>query len=207
MKTFINSISMGAAALSVAAVFAAVPNEAVAGYEPYIGDILAVGYSFCPQDWISAEGQLLSIQQFTPLFALIGVTYGGNGTVTFGIPDLRGRAAMGQGDGPGLTPRSQGDMPGAESQFLTADQMPGHTHAVNANNLDGNLPGPGGKLLAAAPPSGLGSEAIYSDKPANRTMSPAMIASSGQGAAFNVQDSYTVMRYCIATQGIFPPRP
>lgn len=204
---FVNNAAMSAAALSLTAVFAAAPKAAEAGFDPYIGDMIAVGYSYCPTGWLSAEGQLLPIRQFTALFSLIGVTYGGDGTVTFGLPDLRGRAAMGQGNGPGLTPHNQGTMQGAENQSLTVDQLPGHSHAVNANNLDGNLPGPGGKLLAAAPPSGLGSETIYSDKPPSRMMSAAMIAVTGQGGAFNVQDPYLVMRYCIATEGTFPSRP
>lgn len=113
---------------------------------------------------------------------------------------------MGQGTGPGLTLRSQGQMVGAEAVTLSVNQLPSHSHAVNANNLDGNLPGPGGKLLAAAPPSGVGSETIYSDKAANVTMSSAMIGASGQSLPFDVEDPTLVMRYCIAAQGIFPPR-
>ncbi|MAO00093.1 MAG: phage tail protein [Roseovarius sp.] len=183
-----------------------VPESAKAGTDPFIGDIIAVGYSFCPRGWMSAEGQILPISSNTALFALIGTTYGGNGTSTFGLPDLRGRGAMGQGTGPGLTPRVQGQMTGAEAVTLSINQMPSHSHAVNANNLDGDLPGPGGKLLAAAPPSGVGSETIYSDKDANVTMSSAMIGASGQSQAFNVEDPTLVMRYCIAIQGVFPPR-
>lgn len=207
MKSAFDRVCAGAAALGLAGSLTVLPQQASAGIEPYIGDIVAVGYTYCPDGWMSAEGQLLSIQQFTALFALIGTAYGGNGTTNFNLPDLRGRAAMGQGNGPNLTPRSQGQQFGAENQTLTGDQIPSHTHVVNANNLDGNLPGPGGKLLAAAPPSGVGSETIYSDQPANRTMSGAMIASAGQGTPFNVQDPYLAMRYCIATEGLFPPRP
>lgn len=206
MKSVFDLTALRIAAM-VSASLAVLPGKAMAGYDPYIGDIIAVGYTYCPPSWISAEGQLLPIRQFTALFSLIGVTYGGDGTSTFGVPDLRGRAAMGQGSAPNLTPRQQGDMPGAENQTLTADQIPSHSHAVNANNRDGNLPGPGSKLLAAAPPSGLGSETIYSDQAPNRMMSAAMIASSGLSQPFNVQDPSTVMRYCIATQGLFPPRP
>lgn len=183
-----------------------VPETAKAGTDPFIGDIIAVGYNFCPRGWMSAEGQILSIASNTALFSLIGVTYGGNGTTTFGLPDLRGRGAMGQGTGPGLTPRSQGQMVGAEAVTLSVNQLPSHSHAVNANNLDGDLPGPGGKLLAAAPPSGVGSETIYSDQAPNVTMSSAMIGASGQSQPFDVEDPTLVMRYCIAIEGIFPSR-
>lgn len=183
------------------------PERAEAGLEPFIGDIIAVGYDFCPRGWMSAEGQILPISSNTALFSLIGTIYGGNGTSTFALPDLRGRAAMGQGSGPGLTPRSMGQMSGLEATILTTSQMPNHNHAVNANNLDGDLPGPGAKLLAAAPPSGVGSETIYSDQGPTVTMSPLMIGISGQSQLFNVEDPALVMRYCIAMQGVFPSRP
>ncbi|WP_083803352.1 phage tail protein [Roseovarius sp. TM1035] len=184
-----------------------VPHRAEAGLNPFIGDIIAVGYNFCPRGWMSAEGQILAISSNTALFSLIGTTYGGNGTSTFGLPDLRGRGAMGEGTGLGLSPRSQGEMTGAESVTLSAAQMPLHSHAVNANNLDGDLPGPGNKLLAAAPPSGVGSETIYSDQGPTVTMAPPMIGVSGQSQPFNVEDPALVMQYCIATQGVFPSRP
>ncbi|MBQ0749949.1 MAG: phage tail protein [Roseovarius sp.] len=183
------------------------PERAEAGLEPFLGDIIAVGYDFCPRGWMSAEGQILPISSNTALFSLIGTIYGGNGTSTFALPDLRGRAAMGQGSGPGLTPRSMGQVSGVEATTLTTNQMPNHNHAVNANNLDGDLPGPGAKLLAAAPPSGVGSETIYSGQGPTVTMSPLMIGISGQSQPFNVEDPALVMRYCIAMQGVFPSRP
>lgn len=198
---------IGAFGLGLAIIGILAPERAEAGLEPFIGDVIAVGYDFCPRGWMSAEGQILPISSNTALFSLIGTTYGGNGTSTFGLPDLRGRGAMGQGTGPGLSPRSQGQMIGAEAVTLTANQMPSHNHAVNANNLDGNLPGPGAKLLAAAPPSGVGSETIYSDQAPTVTMSPLMIGISGQSQPFNVEDPALVMRYCIAMQGVFPSRP
>jgi microcystin-dependent protein len=198
---------ISAMGLGLAVTGSLVPERAMAGLEPFLGDVIAVGYDFCPRGWMSAEGQILPISSNTALFSLIGTIYGGNGTSTFALPDLRGRAAMGQGSGPGLTPRSQGQMIGVEATTLTTNQMPNHSHAVNANNLDGNLPGPGAKLLAAAPPSGVGSETIYSDQGPTVTMSPLMIGISGQNQPFNVEDPALVMRYCIAMQGVFPSRP
>lgn len=155
---------------------------------------------------MSAEGQILPISSNTALFALIGTSYGGNGTSTFGLPDLRGRGAMGQGTGPGLTPRIQGQMTGAEAVTLSINQMPSHSHAVNANNLDGDLAGPGGKLLAAAPTGGTGNETIYSQANPNVTMSPAMISPAGSNAVISTQDRTLGLIHCIAVQGSFPPR-
>ena len=172
-------LAFGAAA---AAALTTVPEASHAGTQPFLGDIIAVGETFCPRGWAATDGQLLSISQYTALFSLLGTTYGGNGTTTFGLPDLQGRIAMGPGNGPGLTPRTSGEKFGTETKTAQASQMPSHSHAVNANNLDGDRPGPGGKLLAAAPPSGTGSETIYSDQPPTRTMNPAMIGNVGGGS-------------------------
>ena len=196
--------------LSIVALAVAVSgasNMALAGPNPLIGDIMAVGENFCPRGWASAEGQLISIANNTALFSLIGTTFGGDGRSTMGLPDLRGRVAMGQGRGPGLTTRNMGQQFGAEARVLSVAQLPSHSHDVYANNLDGDKPGPGGKLLAAAPPSGTGSETIYSDQPPTVQMSAQMIANAGSSQPFNIQDPYLVMRYCIATQGTYPSRP
>ena len=193
--------------LAMAATFSGVPNWAAAGPNPYIGDIVAVGENFCPRGWASAEGQLLPISSHTALFSLLGTTYGGDGRTTFGLPDLRSRRAMGQGNGPGLAQRREGQKFGAEALTLTTSQLPSHSHAVNANNLDGDKPGPGNKILAAAPPSGVGSETIYSDQGATVQMSPQMITNAGGSQPFNVEDPYLVMRYCIALDGVYPSRP
>jgi len=183
------------------------PDLAMAGSSPYIGDIVAVGENFCPRGWASTDGQLISIASNTALFSLIGTTFGGDGRTSFGLPDLRGRVAMGQGRGPGLSQRPMGQKLGAESHTLSTAQMPAHGHLVNANNLDGDKPGPGSKLLAAAPAGGSGSETIYSDLGSTVQMSSQMIENAGGGQPFNVQDAYLVMRYCIALQGLYPSRP
>lgn len=191
---------------TLAATFSATPDPAAAGPEPFIGDIIAVGYDFCPRSWASAEGQLLPIANNTALFSLIGTTYGGDGRTSFGLPDLRGRIAASQGRGPGLTQRHQGSKIVTEAIVLSEGQLPAHSHDVNANNLDGDKSGPANKVLAAAPPSGTGSETIYSDQPPTRQMSDKMIANAGGSAWFNVEDPYLVMRYCIALDGVYPSR-
>lgn len=195
-----------AVGLLIGALLVTTPEPAEAGPEPFIGDIISVGFGFCPRGWMSAEGQLLQISNNTALFSLYGTQFGGNGQTTFAIPDLRGRVAMGQGRGPGLSDRHVGQQFGNETQTLSVSQMPSHSHAVNANNLDGDFPGPGDKLLAAAPPSGEGSETIYSDQPPNKTMASEMIGSTGEGNPISVQDPYLTMRYCVASEGVYPPR-
>lgn len=197
----------GAAALAMATALSVTPAPAHADSNPYIGDIMMTGANFCPRNWAAAYGQLLPISSNTALFSLLGTTYGGDGRTTFGLPDLRGRAAAGQGRGPGLSTRTQGQKYGTTSHILTVDEMPQHSHAVSANNLDGDKAGPGNKLLAAAPPSGTGSETIYSDKPATRQMSSAMISNTGSGQPIQITDPSRVITYCIALFGVFPSRP
>ena len=205
MKLSKNYVVSALSVIAATATFSGAPTKASAD-EPFLGDIIAVGFNFCPRGWTAAEGQLLPISSNTALFSLLGTTYGGDGRSTFGLPDLRGRTAMGQGSGPGLTPTSMGTKKGAEAITLTVAQMPPHRHTVRANNLDGDKAGPGGKLLAAAPPSGVGSETIYSTEPATTQMSAAMISPSGGGQPMAVQDPYLVMRYCIALTGVYPSR-
>jgi microcystin-dependent protein len=189
--------------LAATATFASAPNLASADSNPYLGDILAVGQNFCPRGWTVAQGQLLAISEYTALFSLLGTVYGGDGRTTFGLPDLRSRVPMGRGNGPGLAPRVEGQKFGAETHTFTNAEMPSHSHAVRANNLEGDKGGPGGKLLAARVS---GHETIYSDQPATRTMSAEMITHTGGGQPFSLQGPFLTLNYCIALQGLFPSR-
>lgn len=194
-----------ALALGIATI--AAPEPVLADAEPYLGEIAPMGIiGFCPVGWASAEGQILAISQNNALFALIGTAFGGDGRTTFGLPDLRGRVPMGYGSGPGLSPRAWGQRGGQEAVTLTGNQLAAHSHAVNATNSDGNFPGPGSKILAAAPDGGSGQETIYSDQAATVQMSSQMIGPSGGSQPVNVQDPTLVIRYCIALQGVFPSR-
>lgn len=196
--------------LPMMALFAAgiaAPERAKADSLPYVGEIAAVSiFGYCPNGWASAEGQLMAINQNQALFSLIGTTFGGDGVVTFGLPDLRGRIPIGEGTGPGLSQHTWGEKAGQEQVTLTEAQMALHSHSVNATNTDGNKAGPGGKLLAAAPSGGTGTETIYSDQPPNKQMASTMISPSGSNAPVNVQDPTLVIRYCIALNGVFPSR-
>lgn len=190
-----------------AALVSGKPDRADAGYEPYLGDVMIVGFNFCPRGWAPADGRLLQIAQNQALYSLLGPTFGGDGRTTFALPDLRGRLTIGQGAGPSLTAHSAGAKGGAENQAMTAQTMPPHSHTVNANNLDGNFSGPGDKLLAAAPTGGTGNETIYSNQPPNRAMSSEMISPTGGNLPFPVLDPTIGLLHCIATQGVFPSRP
>jgi len=178
-------------------------NKASAQAEPFIGQIAVVAFNYAPQGWAKCEGQLMSIQQNSALFALLGTTYGGDGVSTFRLPDLRGRVPMGDGSGPGLTPRVLGEMSGSETNTLTIGQMPMHSHTVNASTVDGdqNLP------TNSIPANTKALDKEYTATAPNTTMSPGMIGVSGGSQPVNNMQPYLTLTYIIATQGIWPSRP
>src|SRR5215207_9632471 len=105
--------------------------------EPFIGEIRMFGGNFAPRGWAFCEGQLLSIAQNTALFSILGTTYGGNGTTTFALPDLRGRVPIQPGQGPGLSPYTLGQMSGQENVTLLITNIPAHTHTLGASGGQG----------------------------------------------------------------------
>ncbi|MBL7976401.1 MAG: tail fiber protein, partial [Candidatus Kapabacteria bacterium] len=102
--------------------------------EPFIGQIIQVGFNFAPRGYASCNGQLLPIAQNTALFSLLGTQYGGDGRVTFGLPDLRGRTPLHQGQGPGLSNYTIGESAGEENMNLLVRDLPAHSHTITANN-------------------------------------------------------------------------
>src|SRR5688572_28403773 len=106
--------------------------------EPFIATIIMFGGNFAPRGWANANGQILSIAQNTALFSLLGTTYGGDGRVTFALPDVRGRMVLNQGQGPGLSPYTIGQVAGVESQTLTINQLASHTHQAVFQTLNAN---------------------------------------------------------------------
>lgn len=200
------ALASAASILAAVAALSSAPAPASAGTDPFLGDVIIVGFNFCPRGWAKAEGQILPINQNQALFSLLGTQFGGDGRTTFALPDLRGRFTMGQGQGAGLSTRLAGQKGGSETHTMTVAELPTHNHQVNANNLDGDRPGPGGKLLAAAPTGGTGNETIYSTEPPNVAMNPLMIGNSGGNQPFPVVDPFVALTHCIALQGTFPSR-
>ncbi|HEY0548649.1 MAG TPA: tail fiber protein [Verrucomicrobiae bacterium] len=170
--------------------------------EPFIGQLILVGFNFAPRGYAFCQGQLLSIAQNTALFSLLGTTFGGNGQTTFGLPDLRGRVPNGQGQGPGLSNYSMGQVGGTESVTLITQQMPAHSHNLNCYSEDGNQGNANGNIAAstgAAPPP-------YSNVAFNSQMSPTAIGPTGNSQPHDNLSPYLTMNYCIALEGIFPSR-
>jgi microcystin-dependent protein len=174
--------------------------------DQYVGEIRIFPFNFAPRGWATCDGQLLPINQNTALFSLLGINYGGDGRSTFGLPKLNGAATMGFGSGPGLTTRNVGDVGGTPNVTLLAAQLPSHTHTAlgkaSATQKDPNGqvwgdPGnrkPAPKLYAST----LGS--------APKQMNNLAFAATGNNQPHNNLMPYLVMVYCIALQGIFPPR-
>jgi microcystin-dependent protein len=117
--------------------------------EPFLGQIILVGFNFAPRGYMTCNGQLLSIAQYSALFSLLGTTYGGNGQTTFALPNLCGRVPIHQGQGPGLTYRTMGEVSGQENVTLISTQMPVHNHLVSANTTATSA-SPSGNFPAAA---------------------------------------------------------
>jgi microcystin-dependent protein len=204
--------------------------------EGMIGEIRLFAGNFSPKAWTYCAGQTMAISSNTALFSILGTTYGGNGTTTFGIPDLRGRVAIGAGSGSGLTPRTLGEMGGAPTTTISLLQMPAHIHALsgggtvalsgsatatmNVNQTLGDLGTPDGNYLGMDmsgnniynPSSGnpvgvMNSGAITVNTSGLTAELPTMQTSvTGVGIPFNNMQPYTGMSYILCMYGVFPPR-
>lgn len=176
--------------------------------DPYVGEIRMFAGNYAPQDWHFCDGSLLQISAYNVLFALIGTIYGGDGVSTFALPDLRGRLAIGQGQGAGLTNHPLGDKRGAETATLDVTQLPAHTHGVNASTAAGTQPNPQNGVWASL--SGANqfiTRAEVQSPSVIHDMNSKAIGSSGGGAAhFNVMPSFP-LSFIISLQGFFPDRP
>lgn len=182
----------------------------------YLASIMIFAGNFAPKGWAFCNGQILSIAQNTALFSLLGTTYGGNGQTTFSLPDLRGRAAVGAGQGPGLQDYFLGQQAGVEVATLAINQLPAHTHtfsngtmAIAAASTPGNRQSPANAVPAA---EAVGVTATYSTANPDVLMSPNMLtgsptlASTGGGQPVSVMQPYLALSYIIALVGIFPSR-
>jgi microcystin-dependent protein len=193
------AVSAGAIIAGIALTGATTPAKA--GAEPFIGEIMMVGYTFCPRSWAEANGQLLPISNNTALFSLFGTTFGGDGRTTFALPDLRGRVPMHLGQGSGLLNRALGQQGGSETNTLTANQLLAHSHSLNGTTAAANAVDPLGNVLANT-----GRSDTYTTSAPNAQMSSGAIGATGGGQAVNNMQPFLTIRYCVALNGIFPSR-
>ena len=164
--------------------------------DPYLGEIRLVSFNFAPKGWAFCNGQLMAINQNTALFSLLGTYYGGNGVSTFALPDMRSRVPQHMGS-------NVGQIGGAEQVTLNVNQIPTHTHMLQAVNTPGVGKKPINNLLAQ---SGSTYPRYASDATNLTPLNPASIQPTGSNQAHSNIQPYLAMNYCIALQGIFPSR-
>ncbi len=175
-----------------------------AQFEPFIGQIAFVPYNFVPQGWAACNGQTLPIAQNQALYSLLGTTYGGNGTTTFALPDMRGRVLVHEGQAPeGGTTYTMGQKGGAESVTLQVTQMPAHNHTINAVTAEGNQNSPAN----AVPADTKVLDKEYSDATPNTQMKATMVNPAGGGQAHENRPPFVTLKCIIALTGIYPSHP
>jgi microcystin-dependent protein len=163
--------------------------------EPFIGEIMWVGYNFCPRGWADADGQILPISENAALFSLYGTQYGGDGRIDFALPDLRGRVSVHTS-----ISYAMGSTGGEEETTLSVDQMPSHNHMINASggaiskNAAGSILGSPGKKMYDAPMN------------ATTTLDSTAVSATGGSAIHENRPPYLTLRACVALAGIYPSR-
>ena len=171
--------------------------------EPFLAEIRMFGFNFPPRGFALCDGQLLPINQNQSLFALLGTTYGGDGRTTFALPELRGRVPVHQGSGPGRDSISLGERRGAESVTLNIQEMPTHSHGVNASGNQAVSSSAAGNALSSQARRGI---PMYNDQGTRTSLHPGTVSSTGGGQAHNNMQPFTTISFTIALQGLFPSR-
>jgi microcystin-dependent protein len=170
---------------------------------PYIGSVWMFAGNFAPIDFAFCDGSLQAIDQNTALYSVLGTTYGGDGQSTFGLPDLRGRSVIGQGQGPGLSNYVIGEISGFESVTLTSSTMASHTHLLSAGTA-ATAQAPAGNLYVNQVANGTAAENFFSDQSANATLIAGTIGAAGNSIPIDIIQPVLAISYVIALFGIYP---
>jgi microcystin-dependent protein len=171
--------------------------------DPFVAEIRIFPFNFAPRGWAWCDGQLLPLSQNTALFSLLGTTYGGDGRSNFALPDLQGRTPMFWGQGPGLSLRDIGESSGTDTVTLLESEMPAHSHQAKASADPANaqIPGPQVSLARSA-----GGNAWSTTTSGLSPMAAVTVGPAGGSAPHNNLMPYLTFYFCIALQGVFPPR-
>jgi microcystin-dependent protein len=170
--------------------------------DPFVAEIRIFPFNFAPKGWAWCDGQLLPLSQNTALFALLGTTYGGNGKSNFALPDLQGRAPMHPGQGPGLSLHDLGETGGSETVSLLESEIPSHSHALQTRNDVGEDRTVNSAEALARSTGGL----LYAPAGTLVAMAPEALPPAGGDQPHNNMMPYLTFYFCIALQGVFPPR-
>jgi microcystin-dependent protein len=170
--------------------------------DPFVAEIRIFPFNFPPKGWAWCDGQILPLSQNTALFSLLGTTYGGDGKSNFALPDLQGRAPMHPGQGLGLSLHDLGETGGSETVSLLESEIPSHSHAMNVSSQLGMENFTSGQMFAMG--DGIN---IYGDAASNRVaMADQALAPAGGDQPHNNMQPYLTLYFCIALQGVYPPR-
>ncbi|MHA3773187.1 phage tail protein [Verrucomicrobiota bacterium sgz303538] len=171
--------------------------------DPFVAEIRIFPFNFPPKGWAFCNGQILPLSQNTALFSLLGTVYGGDGKSNFALPNILDNAVMQPGQGPGLSQRFLGETGGTETVTLLESEIPAHTHALQASRRVGDAGTPSTALLPAATQS---ANIYAAPGGATNAMAFQSLAPAGGSLPHNNMQPYLTLNYCIALQGVYPPR-
>lgn len=172
--------------------------------DPFVAEIRIVAFNFAPRGWAFCDGQILLISQNTALFSLLGTTYGGNGVSNFALPNLQGRIPMHPGQGPGLSQHNLGESGGVETVTLLESEIPAHSHTLRANSDPAETQTPSNMRALARSQN---AQAYQTNtNTALQSMAASSLAPAGSDQPHNNLMPYQTLNFCIALQGIYPPR-
>jgi microcystin-dependent protein len=169
--------------------------------DPFVGEIQILGFNFAPANWAFCNGATLPIQQFTPLFSLLGTNFGGNGTTTFQLPNFVERVPCAQGTPPGRSQVVMGQVFGEMAASLSPQQIPGHTHTWNLA-LSGT--GPTNVPVANGVVTSPNFAALVTGQVANINLAPQSVSMTGQNQSHENRQPFLALNFCIALRGVFP---
>jgi len=169
--------------------------------DPFVAEIRIFPFSFAPKGWAFCDGQILPLSQNTALFSLLGTTYGGDGKSNFALPNMQGNAPMHPGQGPGLSLHDLGETGGSETVSLLESEIPSHSHSFIASQADGISRLPAGNMVANM----IGVNG-YATPGTIVQMSDQALTPAGGDQPHNNLQPYLTLNFCIALQGVYPPR-
>ncbi len=166
--------------------------------EPFLAEIMIVGFNFAPRGWAFCDGQILPINQNQSLYSLLGTTYGGDGRTSFALPDLRGRTPIHVGSSNGPS-HNQGQKGGEETRALSVQEIPNHDHALKATGANGDIPVPESSMLGAYANG-------YRDGTDLTDIAGSTVANAGGGQGHQNMQPFLALNFCVAITGLFPSR-
>ena len=172
--------------------------------DPFVAEIRIFPFNFAPKGWAFCDGQILPLSQNTALFSLLGTTYGGDGKSNFALPNMQGNAPMHPGQGPGLSLHDLGETGGSETVSLLESEIPSHSHTMRASSDTADNNSAAGNL--SAKPLGRGNNLYITSTTPLVTMAANALAPAGGDQPHNNMQPYLTLNFCIALQGVYPPR-